>query len=163
MYNTVKILKYFRTNILQLKKIFSIAYRNVQSISKVTVSKTTLRTKDWRSSPAPSNSFDYEAVLSSRAEASDEAEACTTLRIRCRPVLSGSTDSYLIVDPRTGDHIYQWPWLAAIFVDGRYRCSALLLEPDWLLTSSSCTQDIRQVNSASSKILSYVKNNFPVR
>lgn len=74
---------------------------------------------------------------------SEEDETCTTLYIRCRPVLSSSADSYLIVDPRTGDHVYQWPWLAAIFVDGRYRCSALLLEPDWLLSSSSCTENIR--------------------
>ncbi|XP_018405344.1 PREDICTED: serine protease nudel-like [Cyphomyrmex costatus] len=45
--------------------------------------------------------------------------------------------------PRNGNYTYLWPWLAAIFVDGRYHCSALLLESDWLLSSSSCTENIR--------------------
>lgn len=110
----------------------------MQSVDKVAVSTTMLNTKYWKSSTAP-----YETELLSRVEASVDDETCTTLRIRCRPVLSSSADSYLIVDPRTEDHIYQWPWLAAIFVDGRYRCLALLLEPNWLLSSSSCTEDIR--------------------
>jgi len=131
----------------------------VQSIDKVAVNKTMLKIKDWRSSTTLDSS-DYETELSSRVEASVEDETCTTLRIHCRPVLSSSADSYLIVDPRTGNHIYQWPWLAAVFADGRYRCSALLLEPDWLLSSLSCTEDIRWVNSASSKILFHINNNF---
>nr|XP_012227219.1 PREDICTED: serine protease nudel [Linepithema humile] len=116
-----------------------LGFANIQSVDKVAVNKTMLKAKYWRSSTTPS---DYETELSNRVEASVE-ETCTTLRIRCRPVLSSSADSYLIVDPRTGNHIYQWPWLAAIFVDGRYRCLALLLEPDWLLSSSSCTEGIR--------------------
>lgn len=110
--------------------------RSLQSLGETVVNKTMLETRfSWRD-----NVTGYEPE---RSAASEGGEPCTTLRFRCRPVLSSSAESHLIVDPRTGNHTYLWPWQAAIFVDGRYHCSALLLEPDWLLSSSSCTEAIR--------------------
>ncbi|XP_011256317.2 serine protease nudel isoform X3 [Camponotus floridanus] len=116
-----------------------LGFANPQSMDKVVANKTVLETRFWRKSD---NITSYEPSPGHVA-ASEENETCTTLRIRCRQVLSSSVDSHLIVDPRTGNRTYLWPWLAAIFVDGHYRCSALLVEPDWLLSSSSCTKDIK--------------------
>ncbi|XP_029664997.1 serine protease nudel-like [Formica exsecta] len=112
-----------------------LGFANVQSTHKVVANKTMLETRSWR---RWDNITSYESSSSS-----EEDGTCTTLQIRCRQVLSSSADTHLIVDPRTGNYTYLWPWLAAIFVDGRYRCSALLLEPNWLLSSSSCTKDIK--------------------
>ncbi|XP_050451697.1 serine protease nudel-like isoform X3 [Cataglyphis hispanica] len=123
------------TSILGRNLCEYLGFANVQSMRKVVANKTMLETKFWR---RWDNITSYESSPSS-----EEDEICMTLRIRCRQVLSSSADTHLIVDPRTGNYTYLWPWLAAIFVDGRYRCSALLLEPDWLLSSSSCTKDIK--------------------
>lgn len=109
------------------------ARRNVQSVKKVNVNRIELETKSRRG--RTENSTDYEV--------GDVDGSCSALRIHCRPVLSSSADSHLIVDPKTGSQTYLWPWLAAIFVDGRYRCSAVLLKTDWLLSNSECTRDIR--------------------
>lgn len=106
----------------------------------IVVNKTELatRSKDWRDAASDDAEF-----ASHHGAAITQDGSCTALRIRCGPGLSGSADSHLVVDPRTGSHIYLWPWLAAIFVNGRYRCSALLLEPNWLLSNAGCTRDIR--------------------
>lgn len=116
-----------------------IARRNLQSLDKIVVNKTVLET---RFSRRWDNTTSYEPSPEHVA-ASETGETCTTLWFRCRPVLSSSADSHLVFNPNTGSHTFLWPWLAAIFVDGRYHCSALLLEPDWLLSSSSCTEAIR--------------------
>lgn len=129
-YNIIKIV---------IKKYLYHMCRNLQSMDKVVANKTVLETRFWR---RWDNITSYEPSPEHVA-ASEENEICTTLRLRCRQVLSSSVDSHLIVDPKTGNRTYLWPWLAAIFVDGRYRCSALLVEPDWLLSSSSCTEDIK--------------------
>jgi len=121
----------------------------LQSLDRIVVNKTVLET---RFSRGWDNTTGYEPSPEHVA-ASEGGETCTTLRFRCRPVLSSSADSHLVVDPRTGNHTYLWPWLAAIFVDGRYHCSALLLESDWLLSSSSCTEAIKWANSVFFKII----------
>ncbi|XP_011695705.1 PREDICTED: serine protease nudel isoform X2 [Wasmannia auropunctata] len=115
-----------------------LGFQSLQSFDKIVVNETELETRRWDS--AAGYVLSPEHVV---AASEGSGETCTTLRFRCRPVLSSSADSHLVVDPRTGNHTYLWPWLAAIFVDGRYHCSALLLEPDWLLASSSCTAAIR--------------------
>lgn len=75
----------------------------------------------------------------------NDDKTCTGLYIRCRPVLNGSLSTHLTVDEATGSRVYLWPWLAAIFVDGGYRCSAILLDRDWLLSSAKCVENVRQV------------------
>jgi len=105
----------------------------MHSVEPVVVYKTLLETRKSTPSYSP---------LPSHAAKNEEYETCKALRVRCRPVLSSSADMYLVIDPNTGSHNYLWPWLAAIFVDGRYHCPALLLEPDWLLTTVNCTTGI---------------------
>ncbi|XP_014616401.1 PREDICTED: serine protease nudel [Polistes canadensis] len=80
---------------------------------------------------------------------------CLGLNIRCRPVPSSSINVHLLLDPVTGNRTFTWPWLAAIFVDGRYQCSAILLEPNWLLSSSACTKNIRLSENYTIAMLGY--------
>ncbi|XP_036149068.1 serine protease nudel [Monomorium pharaonis] len=116
-----------------------LGFINLQSVDKIVVNETILATRFLR---RWDNATSYRASPEHVA-ANAGNKTCTALRLRCRPVLSSSANSHLIVDPRTGSQTYLWPWLAAIFVEGRYHCSALLLEPNWLLSSSSCTEAIR--------------------
>ncbi|EGI57358.1 Serine protease nudel [Acromyrmex echinatior] len=116
-----------------------LGFTGLQSLDKAVVNKTILETKFSRKWDNTTG----DKPLPQHVAESKGGETCTTLRFRCRPVLSSSADSHVVIDPRTGNHTYLWPWLAAIFVDGRYHCSALLLEPNWLLSSSSCTEIIR--------------------
>ncbi|XP_011872575.1 PREDICTED: serine protease nudel [Vollenhovia emeryi] len=114
-----------------------LGFTSLQSLDTIVVNKTVLETR-WHNTSAS-----YESSQPRHTAASERGERCTALRFHCRPVLGSSADSYLVVEPRTDSRTYLWPWLAAIFVDGSYRCSALLLESDWLLSSSSCTAAIR--------------------
>ncbi|XP_020300166.1 serine protease nudel-like [Pseudomyrmex gracilis] len=125
-----------------------LGFMSAQSVYTVPVNKTMLKTRSWKKDNATSH---HEPSPSNVAE----NVTCTALRIRCRPVLSSSVDTHLIVDHRARNHTYLWPWLAAIFVDGHYRCSALLLEPDWLLSSSKCTEDIKLSVNYTAAVLGY--------
>ncbi|EZA50647.1 Serine protease nudel [Ooceraea biroi] len=116
-----------------------LGFANLQSVEKVVMTNAMLETRSWQ---WRNNTIGYRPSPSHVA-GNEEVETCGTLWIRCRPVLSSSADTHLVVDPRTGSYNYLWPWMAAIFVDGRYHCSAVLLEPDWLLSSASCTDDIK--------------------
>ncbi|XP_071642079.1 serine protease ndl [Temnothorax longispinosus] len=115
-----------------------LGFMSLQSSGEIVVNKTVLETRFSRRWANGTTGYEPSPVAGSEG-----GETCTALRFRCRPVLSSSADSHLAVDPKTGSHTYLWPWLAAIFVDGRYHCSALLLESDWLLADSSCTEAVR--------------------
>ncbi|XP_014475627.1 PREDICTED: serine protease nudel [Dinoponera quadriceps] len=121
-----------------------LGFRSVQSVERVNVNRTKLEVQG-RSNNA---STDYKTGDG----------PCSALRIHCRPVLSGSVDSHLIADPDTGSQTYLWPWLAAILVDGRYRCPALLLKPDWLLSNSGCTRDIRLSVNYTTTLVGYSRS-----
>ncbi|XP_070512102.1 serine protease nudel isoform X2 [Cardiocondyla obscurior] len=116
-----------------------LGFAGLELLDRIVVNETVLETRFSRWSD---NVTSYEPSPS-HVEENERGESCTALQFRCRPVLSSSADSLLVVDPRTGEYTYLWPWLAAIFVDGRYHCTALLLESDWLLSTSSCTKAIR--------------------
>lgn len=77
------------------------------------------------------------------ASPNEQDKPCLGLYIRCATTLSSSMNLHLVVDASTGSHDYLWPWLAAIFVDGRYRCVALLLDPSWLLSAAKCLENAR--------------------
>lgn len=80
---------------------------------------------------------------SSAASLNEEDETCLGLYIHCAAIPSGSMYAHLAIDDRTGNRDYLWPWLAAIFVDGRYRCMALLLDSNWLLSAAKCLENVR--------------------
>ncbi|XP_046741125.1 serine protease nudel [Diprion similis] len=72
-----------------------------------------------------------------------EEPQCTVLYLRCLPTIHSIPLTYRLkgINDQEED-TYLWPWHAAVFIDGRYQCSAVLLEPSWLLTSGYCAKDL---------------------
>nr|XP_031838376.1 serine protease nudel isoform X2 [Nomia melanderi] len=114
---------------------FGFAY--LESSEPVSVRDYELQTISWDKK----NAALYRSL--SAASLSEQGKTCPGVYVRCRPVLSVNQSAHLIVDAGTGSREYQWPWLAAIFVDGHYRCSAILLDANWLLSASKCTENVR--------------------
>ncbi|XP_054006397.1 serine protease nudel [Hylaeus anthracinus] len=124
-------------------------FANLKSSESVTVNDSKLETIPWEETYVPFRE------TSSIASANDKDETCPGLYIRCRPVLGSSVFTHLTVDTETGSRNYQWPWLAAIFVDGGYRCSATLLDRDWLLSPATCVENVRLDVNYTTALLGY--------
>ena len=71
-----------------------------------------------------------------------DSKTCQGLYIECRLVLSTNVSDLIVEDSKTRELSYLWPWEAIIFVDGRYRCPSIILEPSWLLASAKCVRDL---------------------
>ncbi|XP_033322344.2 serine protease nudel [Megalopta genalis] len=126
---------------------FGFAY--LESSEPVSVRDSELETIRWsKKNPA------FQASLSA-ASLSDGDKTCPGIKIRCRPVLNSSENAHLIVDAGTGSRDYLWPWIAAIFVDGSYRCSATLLDENWLLSASKCAENVRLDTNYTTAVLGY--------
>lgn len=91
------------------------------------------------------NVIDYEYPPSYKFPNNDDKNTCSGLYIRCKPVLSNPVNAYLSLNRFSEEFSYQWPWQGAIFVDGNYRCPAIFLKDDWLLTSSQCNHNLEYV------------------
>ncbi|KZC07967.1 Serine protease nudel [Dufourea novaeangliae] len=114
-------------------------FANLQSSKPISVRDAELETVRWSKESAAFHDSPSATSLNS------EGNTCLAIYMHCRPVLSGSKSTYRIVDAETGNGDYLWPWLTAIFVDGSYRCSAVLLDRNWLLAASKCVENVRQV------------------
>ncbi|XP_050596291.1 serine protease nudel isoform X2 [Bombus affinis] len=110
---------------------------NVRSSKSIVVKNSELESIDWHKGDST-----YQEN-SSAASLNEEDETCLGLYIHCAAIPSGSMYAHLAIDDRTGNRDYLWPWLAAIFVDGRYRCMALLLDSNWLLSAAKCLENVR--------------------
>ena len=95
--------------------------------------------------PERKNIIHYEYPPSYQIPINDGNQTCPGLYVRCQPVLSNPVNSQLSINLLSQKRTYQWPWQAAIFTDGKYRCPALVLELNWLLASSDCSQNIKYV------------------
>ncbi|XP_076624870.1 serine protease nudel isoform X2 [Colletes latitarsis] len=124
-------------------------FANLQSSESVTVTNSILETIPWNKANATLQEVPSAASLD------DEAETCPGIHVRCRPVLSGSVNTLVTVDAETGSRDYLWPWLAAIFVDGEYRCSAILLDTNWLLTAAKCIENVRLDSNYTTALVGY--------
>ncbi|XP_076761416.1 serine protease nudel [Xylocopa sonorina] len=126
---------------------FGFSYQ--RSSESITVKNSELETIAWRKgSPV------YQEY-SSASSLNEDEETCLGIYIRCAPVLSSSVHAHLIVNASTGSREYLWPWIAAIFVDGRYSCTALLLEPNWLLSAANCLQNVKLEKNYVTAVLGY--------
>nr|KAF7429288.1 hypothetical protein H0235_005686 [Vespula pensylvanica] len=125
-------------------------FQNINKVEEVPVLNMNLELKYINGT----NTTYYQSMPTYVAP-SEVLSTCLGLYIHCRPVPSSSANVHLLVDPKTGSRTYIWPWLAAIFVDGLYRCSAILLEPNWLLSSSTCTKNIRLSENYTTVLLGY--------
>lgn len=85
--------------------------------------------------------YEYSSIHSL---ATDDEPRCTALYLRCITTIHTVPLTFRVKGNIIDDSedTFLWPWHAAIFVDGRYRCSAVLLEPNWLLTSFYCTENV---------------------
>ncbi|XP_066994121.2 serine protease nudel [Anabrus simplex] len=71
---------------------------------------------------------------------------CVGLRVQCSGQRMGNKEEFKL-HTSDGKEEYEWPWHAAIYVDGAYCCSAVLLNPSWLLTSIACIDHLNLPNS----------------
>ncbi|XP_076681045.1 serine protease nudel isoform X2 [Andrena cerasifolii] len=124
-------------------------FANLLSSESINVKNSQLETVAWKKGEATHQEEPSATSLN------NDDKTCTGLYIRCRPVLNGSLSTHLTVDEATGSHVYLWPWLAAIFVDGGYRCSAILLDRDWLLSSAKCVENVRLDRNYTSAVFGY--------
>ena len=97
-----------------------------------------LETTEWQKGKPTYQEYSSAASLNEHDETT-----CLGLYVHCTPTLSGSMNAHLAIDASTGSRDYLWPWLAAIFVDGRHRCVALLLDSNWLLSAVKCLENTR--------------------
>ncbi|CAL7938816.1 unnamed protein product [Xylocopa violacea] len=126
---------------------FGFSYQ--RSSESITAKNSELETIAWREGSPVHQEY------SSAASLNEDEETCPGIYVRCAPVLSSSVHAHLIVDASTGSRDYLWPWIAAIFVDGRYSCSALLLESNWLLSAANCLQNVRLEKNYVTAVLGY--------
>ncbi|XP_035725274.1 serine protease nudel-like isoform X2 [Vespa mandarinia] len=149
-HHSVKILNQSSTVIIANNMCEYFGFENVDKVEEVPVLNMDLELKDINGT----NTTYYQSMPTYVAP-SEELSTCLGLYIHCRPVLSSSANVHLLVDPKTGSRTYIWPWLAAVFVDGLYRCSAILLEPNWLLSSSTCIKNIKLSENYTTVLLGY--------
>ncbi|XP_076396173.1 serine protease nudel isoform X3 [Megachile rotundata] len=124
-------------------------FQGMKSSFSITVKNVEMETIKWDKENATQQNI---PIPVSREE---EDKTCPGLNIRCTPVFSSSISTYLTIDSSTGNHVHLWPWLAAIFVDGEYRCSALLLDHHWLLSASKCVENVRLDQNYATAVLGY--------
>ncbi|KAK2585023.1 hypothetical protein KPH14_008548 [Odynerus spinipes] len=125
-------------------------FESARSVEEVTVLDM-----DLESRVLSGSNETYYQPMPTYVAPSESLATCPGLYIRCRPVPSSSANVHLMVDPKIGNRTYIWPWLAAVFIDGVYRCPAILLEPDWLLCSSTCTENLRLSDNYTTVLLGY--------
>lgn len=123
-------------------------FRNMISSMSVPVKKSKLETIVWPSSSA------YQGN-STAASPRETDETCPGISIQCASVLDYSVNAYLVADAKNGSRDYLWPWAAAIFVDGEYRCSAILLESNWLLSAAKCFENVRLDKNYATAVFGY--------
>ncbi|XP_012251446.2 serine protease nudel [Athalia rosae] len=95
--------------------------------------------------------YEYSTLFSLTT---DDEPHCTALYLRCLPTIHTVPLTFRIKST-DGDEEddFLWPWNAAVFVDGRYACSGVLLEPSWVLTSSYCVDDVDLKNNYTAALL----------
>lgn len=130
-----------------ISQFFGFAY--LESAEAVSVRDSELETVSWNKKNYASPEWQSAASLS------DDGKTCPGIKMRCRPVLNATESIYLIPDAGTGSRGYLWPWIAAIFVDGSYRCSAILLDDSWLLSASKCIENVRLDVNYTTAVLGY--------
>lgn len=104
----------------------------------INVLNSSLEERQW---PFKNNTYD-KSNHSETLEDINNSNTCQGLWIKCKPILSSNLKVHKIKNPFTNESEYILPWEGVIFVDGIKRCSAILLQDDWLLTSNQCTDDI---------------------
>ncbi|XP_021924195.1 uncharacterized protein LOC110831956 [Zootermopsis nevadensis] len=61
---------------------------------------------------------------------------CTGLEVECWPQLLRGASAFYLHALSSARQEYEWPWHAAVYVHGEYKCAAILLNSHWLLTDA---------------------------
>uniref|UniRef100_A0A0C9QGD9 Acrosin n=1 Tax=Fopius arisanus TaxID=64838 RepID=A0A0C9QGD9_9HYME len=85
----------------------------------------------------------------------NDSNTCQGLWVKCQTVLSSTVESHRLEHVRNNpvNTSYLFPWEAAVFINGRYYCPGVLLEPDWVLTSYRCAQNIDLTNNYTTAVV----------
>ncbi|CAG5095894.1 Similar to ndl: Serine protease nudel (Drosophila melanogaster) [Cotesia congregata] len=94
------------------------------------------------SSEISSITFNRREVLKNISPKDSGAVMCHALYVDCSMNFNKPVYDYLYKSNLTNNETYLLPWEPAIFVDGKYHCPALLLNTEWAMASSHCTNDI---------------------
>lgn len=71
-----------------------------------------------------------------------KARTCNGVFTKCLSTLSEHPDAFKFSHPTYKNDTYMLPWETAILVDGQYRCPGILLNKQWVLTMSRCTDGL---------------------
>ncbi|KAH0554135.1 uncharacterized protein LOC123264198 isoform X2 [Cotesia glomerata] len=96
----------------------------------------------YPSSEISSITFNRREVLKNILRKDSGAVMCHALYVDCSMNFNKPVYDYLYKSNLTNNETYLLPWEPAIFVDGKYYCPALLLNTEWAMTSTHCTNDI---------------------
>ncbi|CAD6222513.1 GSCOCG00001002001-RA-CDS [Cotesia congregata] len=86
--------------------------------------------------------FDPDEVIKRISPEDSNPSMCHALYVDCKMNFKEPVDEYLYKSNVPDNDTYLLPWEPAIFVDGKYHCPALLLNTEWAMTSTHCTNDI---------------------
>lgn len=67
---------------------------------------------------------------------------CTSLEVECWPQLLRDASAFHLHALSSVRQEYEWPWHAAVYVHGEYKCAATLLNSHWLLTDAVAMDNI---------------------
>ena len=114
--------------------------RNVDASEEIVVTPTKL--PERQSTRENKISYDYSPAFRTLTKR-DAENTCYGLRIRCKPILDKKLNVHLRIDPQSNERRYLWPWEVSIYVNGYYRCPAILLDDNFLLGSLQCSEGIK--------------------
>ncbi|KAG8042486.1 hypothetical protein G9C98_005120, partial [Cotesia typhae] len=86
--------------------------------------------------------FNRREVLKNISRKNSGAVMCHALYVDCSMNFNKPVYDYSYKSNLTNNETYLLPWEPAIFVDGKYHCPVLLLNTEWAMTSTHCTNDI---------------------
>lgn len=81
--------------------------------------------------------FDSEAAPRAM-EISKADKECSSLYVKCSSALTHSKINHFVNDDENQEQLFMTPWNAAIYSDGEYKCTGILLNASWVLTSVQC-------------------------
>lgn len=66
------------------------------------------------------------------------SDNCSLLYVKCSDDITHPKMSHFVGNEAEAEQQFYTPWNAAIFVDGVYQCTGVLIGPSWAITSSKC-------------------------
>lgn len=68
----------------------------------------------------------------------DNRTECSALYVKCSGDLTHSKINHFVNNDENQEQLFMTPWNAVIYSDGEYKCTGVLLNASWVLTSVQC-------------------------